>query len=355
MLGALGIGAGIALANSIRHRAINHSEADTNADLRGQVVLITGGSRGLGLAMAQEFAKLGCKIAICARHDMELDAAREKLRGQGADVLAVRCDVSSRGDVEHLIREVRSRFGRIDILINNAGVIRVAPVQNMTLQDFEQSMGVMFWGVVYPTLMVLDEMKQRRSGRIVTIASIGGKVSIPHLLPYCSAKFAAVGFSEGLRAELAPHGVKVVTIAPGLMRTGSYRNAEFKGHQRAEAAWFSLSASLPSISMDATRAARQIVTAVRQGQSEKILSTQANLLARANGAFPGALPSILGLLNRFLPSGTDDRESTMTGADAERQSGEIVQFLMKLGKKAADKFNERPSSAQAEQPAPTRA
>src|SRR5439155_11331763 len=119
---------------------------------------------------------------------------------------------------------VRSRFGQIDILVNNAGVIKVGPLDTMAVEDFEKAVAVMFWGVVYPTLAVLPEMRRRRSGRIAAITSIGGKVSVPHLLPYCCAKFAAVGFCEGLRAELAPYGIRVTTVVPGLMRTGSHRN-----------------------------------------------------------------------------------------------------------------------------------
>jgi short-subunit dehydrogenase len=201
-------------------------------------------------------------------------------------------------------------------------------------------MGTMFWGTVYPTLLVIDEMKQRRSGRITMITSIGGKVSVPHLVPYCCAKFAAVGFAEGLRAELAQYGVKVITIAPGLMRTGSYRNAEFKGRQSSEAAWFSVSASLPGISMDAARAARQIVGAIRRGQSEKVLSTQASLLARVNGAVPGFIPDVLGLVNRLLPAGTDDRESVRTAGQLEAARGDFFRMLTTLGRKAGQRLNE---------------
>src|SRR5450759_4776995 len=119
----------------------------------------------------------------------------------------------------------------------------------MEVAYFELAMDVMYWGVLYPTLAVLPQMREHKRGRIVNITSIGGKVSIPHLLPYNSAKFAAVGLSEGLRAELAMDGVTVTTIVPGLMRTGSHINAYFKGKQEREYTWFALGASLPVISM----------------------------------------------------------------------------------------------------------
>jgi len=340
--GAAGVAAAIAARSATRPRA---------ADMRGDVVLITGGSRGLGLAMAREFARLGCRIAICARSVEELEAARASLIDLGAEVAAIPCDITNNDQVLELVRRVRTRFGRIDTLVNNAGIIRVAPIENMTLRDFEEAMAVMFWGVVYPTLAVLPEMRERGRGRIAAITSIGGKVSVPHLLPYCCAKFAAVAFCEGLRAEMAQHGVKVTTIAPGLMRTGSYRKAEFKGKQHHEAAWFSLAATLPFVSMGAERAARQVVRAIRLGESEKILTTQATLMARFNGAFPGLVPDMLGAVNRFLPGTTADRESILTGAEAEASQGGLFRAFTTLGRRAARRLNEesRPMSTASSQ------
>jgi short-subunit dehydrogenase len=292
------------------------------------------------LALARELARVGSKIAICARDHDELESARSILEREGAEVLAALCDVSHKDQVDVLVRDVRARFGRIGILINNAGIIRVAPVENVTIEDFEQALAVMFWGVVYPTLAVLDDMRERRAGRIATIASIGGKVSVPHLLPYCCAKFATVGFCEGLRAEMSRYGVKVTVIAPGLMRTGSHLQAEFKGNKEAEAAWFSLGATLPLISMSAERAARQIVAAIRRGQAEKILSTQATLLARVNGLLPGLVPNLLGFASRLLPAGTDDRQSVRAGSEIELQSGLLFKAFTTLGRRAADRLNE---------------
>jgi NAD(P)-dependent dehydrogenase (short-subunit alcohol dehydrogenase family) len=103
---------------------------------------------------------------------------------------------------------------RIDLLVNNAGEIQAGPLESMALEDFERALRIMFWGTVYPTWTVLPQMRERQSGRIVNITSIGAKVAVPHLLPYTCAKFAMIGFSEGLRAELAGKGIQVVTIAP---------------------------------------------------------------------------------------------------------------------------------------------
>lgn len=331
LLGGVGLGLGIA---SVLLRGRTYS-------LRGKTVLITGGSRGLGLALAREFARAHCRIAICARSEEELENASRSMATDGTEVLTVVCDVTDPSSVQRLIEMVRSRFGQIDILVNNAGIISVAPVENTTVTDFERAMAVMFWGVLYTTFAVLPEMKARGEGRIATITSIGGKISVPHLLPYSCAKFAAVAFSEGLRAEMARYGVKVTTIAPGLMRTGSHLKAEFKGRQVEEATWFGLSATTPLVAMNATRAARQIVAAIQRGKSEKILSTQASMMARLNAACPGLMPNLLGIVNRLLPLPTNDQESMSTGEQAIRAGNHWLQTAAALGHRSAKQFNQQ--------------
>jgi NAD(P)-dependent dehydrogenase (short-subunit alcohol dehydrogenase family) len=316
--------------------------------LAGKVVLITGGSRGLGLALAREFAASGCRVAICARDTEELKRARADLESRGADALALRCDVTDLGQVDGMVGATLEHYGQIDVLVNNAGHIQVGPVQEMTLQDFEQAMDVMFWGVLYPTRAVLPHMIERHSGRIVNITSVGGKVAVPHLLPYDCAKFAATGFSQGLRAELAAEGIKVVTIAPGLMRTGSYRNAWFKGDAEREASWFGVSASLPGITMDGARAARQIVRATERGEAERVLTVSANLLSQFHGLFPGATADILGFINQHVlpaaqPRGRQNHQGnghahSTRGADTQAMHSSVLSALMILGRMAARRY-----------------
>lgn len=315
------------------------------ADLTDQVVLITGGSRGLGFLLSQLFAEEGCRIAICARDETELEWALRDLERVGAPVLAVPCDISDQAQVEAFIDEVTNAFGGVDILVNNAGIIQVGPLDSMTIDDFRAAMDIMYWGVVYPTLAVLPQMLWRGQGNIVNITSIGGKVSVPHLLPYCSAKFAAVGFSEGLRSELSGSGVTVTTIVPGLMRTGSHLNAFFKSQYRDEFTWFSMGASLPFISMDAERAARQIIHAMKRGEAERTLSLPANLLARFHGLFPGATADIAGLVNRFILPEPDGAGPAMVPgkiAQAEMESPrrEAVRVLTTMGRDAAERLNQ---------------
>jgi NAD(P)-dependent dehydrogenase (short-subunit alcohol dehydrogenase family) len=270
--------------------------------LTGQVAIVTGSSRGLGLLVAKELAREGCRLVICSRDPIELERARHHLVVGGADVLAAVCDVSKATDVDRLVAETLAHFGRIDILVNNAGIIHVAPVQSLGLSDFEKAMSVSFWGTVHTALAVLPHMRARRSGRIVNVTSIGGKVAVPHLLPYDCAKFAAVGFSEGLTAELARDGITVTTIVPGLMRTGSYRQAQVGGNEASERRWFSLAARLPGLAMSPRRAARQIVGAAKRRRTEQVIGVPARLLRIAHALFPRVVSRLLAQTNRLLPA-----------------------------------------------------
>ncbi|MFL5628103.1 MAG: SDR family NAD(P)-dependent oxidoreductase [Ktedonobacteraceae bacterium] len=308
-------------------------------DLQGQVVLITGGSRGLGLALAEEFARQGARLVLCSRSNEELSRAQEHLTQWGADVLAIPCDVADPEQVQSLIDQASEHYGQIDILVNNAGIISVGPIQTMTRKDFEDAMDIMFWGTYNTTMAILPQMLQRRSGHITNITSIGGKVSIPHLLPYASAKFAAVGFSQGLRAELAKEGIKVTTIVPGLMRTGSHVNVTLKGNKHQEEyIAFSILDTLPFTSISVRSAAKQIVAATRRGSAEVVLSIQAQVLAYFHGIFPGTTSNIMALTNRFLPSGADAGTESHTGKESETPLTQS--FLTVLGQKAARRYNE---------------
>jgi NAD(P)-dependent dehydrogenase (short-subunit alcohol dehydrogenase family) len=311
-------------------------------DLYGAVAIVTGGSRGLGFLLARELAREGARLAICARDPDELERARQDLERRGAEVIAIRCDVADPEAARTLVEETERRLGPIDVLINNASIIQVAPIEAVGVKEFQQALAVNFWGTVHPTLAVLPRMRARRRGRIVNITSIGGKVSVPHLLPYGAAKFAALGFSEGLAAEVAKDGVRVITVVPGLMRTGSYLHAEFEGKAPAEFTWFALGSTLPGVSMDAERAARRIVRAIQHGDLEPILSLPAQLLARVHGLFPGFVVGVLGLVNRLLPR-AEGRGAPARGLELQRAAGSgALRVVTSLGRAAARRFHQYP-------------
>ena len=203
-------------------------------DFNGKTVVITGGSRGLGLVMAKQFAQEGANVAICARDQTELDSAQDDLRLLGKDIFTYACDLTDKTQVEQFIAAVGQVLGPVDVLVNNAGTIIVTPLENATEADFRDAMDTNFWSAFFTVNAVLPQMRARKAGRIVNISSFGGKVAVPHLAPYSVSKFALAGYSEGLRSELLKDGIYVTTICPGLIRTGSPRNAIFKGQNEKE-------------------------------------------------------------------------------------------------------------------------
>jgi len=314
------------------------------ADLHGQVALITGGSRGLGLALAEELAAQGCRLAICARDAEELERAAEKLHSQGTQVLTIVCDVTDREQVAAMLRQVIAHYGALDLLIANAGIITVAPVQALKLEDFDRVMAVNFEGVLNTAMAVLPHMERQGRGRIAVISSLGGKVSVPHLLPYSCAKFAAAGFAAGLRAEVARSGITVTAVFPSLMRTGSHVQAEFGGDQPAEYEWFALGASAPyPVSSSAARAARMIVGAIRRGDAECIFPFTAMIAARSSSLFPAATAAILSRANQILPDTTvpPSQNRFVKGAEIkDAASNPVRDAATVLGTRAAETLNQ---------------
>ncbi|HEY3495310.1 MAG TPA: SDR family oxidoreductase, partial [Polyangiaceae bacterium] len=308
--------------------------------LAGKNVLLTGGSRGLGLEMARVLVAKGAHVALVARDAAALERAAALLRERarpGTRIFAETCDVSEPGAIATLLDRVRARLGPVDVLVNDAGVIQVGPLDSMRLEDFERAMRVHYFAPLELMLGVREDMRARGGGRIVNVASIGGVISVPHLLPYSGSKFALVGLSRGMRAELAADGIVVTTVVPGLMRTGSPRNALFKGEHRKEYAWFKLADSLPIASMSSRRAARRIVRALESGEPEIVLGWAARAAALASGLAPGLVASALGLVHRLLPSGDDPTERR----GSECESNLVPRALTVLTDRAAIRNNER--------------
>jgi len=289
-----------------------------------KVVLISGGSRGLGLVLARQLARESARIALLARNADELARAKADLEPRGAEVLTVQCDLTDRAQIASAVETVIAHFGSIDVLINNAGVIEVGPLTHMVRADFERSIATHFWAPYELIMLVRSQMAERGGGRIVNISSIGGKVAVPHLAPYVTGKFALTGFSDSARAELAAENIRVTTVAPGMMRTGSHVNARFKGNHAAEFAWFSFSNGLPLLSMSAERAADKIIAACRRGQPSLILTFGARLAIASNVIAPNLTGSAMKLANRFLPSpATAEGDELRTGWQSRQRSANI--------------------------------
>jgi NAD(P)-dependent dehydrogenase (short-subunit alcohol dehydrogenase family) len=273
------------------------------------VVLITGSSRGLGFALAQRYGRSGAKLILTARNPDELAHARNALFARNAiqsldDVLLIPADLTDAAQATSLIDQAIHHFGRIDILINNAGIIEVGPVEDQPLAAYRRAMATNFFAALHTTHAALPHLLHRRPGAgdaaIVNIASIGGKFAMPHMLPYVSSKFALVGFSQGLHAELRHKGIRVTTVCPGLMRSGGEAHANFTGQIKKEQRWFNLAAKTPILAASVSRAANKIFNAVAAGRAEITITPQAWLAARIAGMAPATTQYLASLTNQLL-------------------------------------------------------
>lgn len=290
--------------------------------------------------MATDLAKRGHDVAICARDAETLEQAAKELRVHGGTVLPITCDVTDADEVQAFVAEVTGALGRIDVAIHVAGVIQVGPLEAATREHFESSINIMLWGPINMALAVLPGMRERGSGRIGVVTSIGGKLSPPRLLPYATAKFGAVGFTEGLSAELAGTGITATTLVPGLMRTGSHGQAQFFGDATKQYAWFGPAASLPLLSMDAEKAAAKMVDAVLKGKRVALVSVLSHVASRAHGLAPNLTVRLNQGLSLLLPRGTSSE--TVSGDEARKdlKPDGIVSKLTAMGDRAAARFHE---------------
>jgi NAD(P)-dependent dehydrogenase (short-subunit alcohol dehydrogenase family) len=306
LLLAAAAGAGAAARQAAKKRRFS---------FRNKVALVTGGSRGLGLALARELATEGACLALVARKSEELERAAVELRKSGATVLTLAADLTSEEEVSQLVLATVERFGRIDVLINNAGIMQVGPFDTMSPKDYEEAMDIHYWAPLRLVLECLPHLRVRPEARIVNIASIGGVVAAPHMLPYSGSKFALVGLSEGMRSELAAEGILVTTVCPGLMRTGSVRQVNFKGEAEKEKTWFALAASAPLLSVSVETAARKIVEAARVGRPFLTFTPLARLGIPFHALMPNLTSRILGLVSRLLPRSSGVGSRAIKGSE----------------------------------------
>jgi short-subunit dehydrogenase len=269
--------------------------------LHGKVALITGGSRGLGFEIARQMCAQEGKVAILARDPEELGRAQTRLASTGGEALTIQCDLLDGNQIQSAVQQTLQHFGKIDILINNAGIIEIGPFEHMRLEDFDRAMRVHLWAPLILIQQILPEMR-KRGGRIVNISSIGGKIAVPHMAPYSASKFALTGFSDAIRSELARDNIYVTTVTPGMMRTGSHIYATFKGDHSAEYKWFEMSNKLPLVSISAERAARKILSACRKGKPALVMPWTAHFIIAANAIFPNLTGRVMKMVNALLPA-----------------------------------------------------
>lgn len=300
---ALGGAASWAAARALRHRRA--------VSFRDRVAVVSGGSRGLGLLVARRLVSEGGRVALLARTEADLDGALADLAWRDGEAIAVPCDVRDRGGVDAAVAEVVDRLGPPSVLLHNAGVIDVGPEGHLAEEDYRRSLDVHFWGGYYLTEAVRPHL--RDGARVGYVSSIAGRLAAPHLASYSVGKHALVGYADAMRAELAPAGVRVTTITPGLLRTGSHPNAHTKGDHEAEYAWFATADANPLLSMDGDRAADKVVDALRHGDAALTLTLPAKLGAALDGVAPGVVGGVAKLAARLLPDavgpGGDERRT----------------------------------------------
>ena len=267
---------------------------------RDKVALVTGGSRGLGLEVARQICGRGGKVALIARDFDELARAKTDLDRFATEVLTIQCDLLETAQIQSAVQQTLQRFGKIDILINNAGIIEIGPIEHMQLKDFDRAMRLHFWAPFILYLLVTPCMRAN-GGRIVNISSIGGRIAVPHMAAYSASKFALTGFSDAIRAELARDNIFVTTVTPGLMRTGSQIHAKFKGDHSAEYKWFDWSSKIPFASISVERAARKILNACQRGKPALVMPCSAYFIIAANALFPNLTARVMKIVNRSMP------------------------------------------------------
>ena len=309
-------------------------------DFNGRVVVISGGSRGLGLCIAREFAHEGAQLALLARDENELNTAKTQLEAMGARVLTVVADVTDPHDNTTAIKRVVEHFGGIDVLINNAGIIQVGPFENMLDSDFKAAIDLHIWAPLRLTRAALPFLKRSGQGRIVNIASVGGLIAMPHMAPYAVSKFGMVGLSDALRNELAKDKIKVTTVCPGPIRTGSHVAAKFKGQQEKEYRMFKTAAGVPGGAVSAAGAARAILDAARFGDPHLTFPFPMFWGAILYRALPNFAGAILGLVSNLLPGPTPGDAGNKTIAGAQMEAKVATSKLTELADKAVAQNNE---------------
>ncbi len=279
---------------------------ETKESLFDKNIIITGGSRGLGFALAQEAVRQGANVILLARTKEELEKAQLMLRqsNEYSRVEVFVCDVTDKNQLHAIIDAIIIKFKTIDIVINNAGQIIVGPFESMSESDFRKQMDLHMFAVLNMTQILYPHFKENKKGHIVNICSIGGRVAVPHMLPYDASKFALSGLSQGLAAELQKDNITVTTVYPSLMKTGSPIQAQFKGNQKNEFTWFATSDYMPGISMPADMAAKKIIQGIKEKRTEIIFSTIGKARLYGSLLFPELMRWTMSILNSLMPTNT---------------------------------------------------
>ncbi len=273
--------------------------------LAGKNALVTGGTRGLGFAVARVLVEKGAHVAIVAPSASEVVRAIDDLRqspgGSSARIVGQSCDLRDGQAIVAMVEAVRAKIGPVDVLVNGPGSIEIGPLDAMTFEDFDEAMKLHAFAPLRTMLAVRDGMRARGGGRIANIAAVSGVGAWARGLSHPASRFALVGLSHRMRAELARHGIRVSTIAPGLVGAGSPRRASLMGDHDREYGWFAVADTLPLVSMDLDHAARRVVRAIERGEGHVVMGLPARVAALVEALAPGLVAEAMTLASEFLP------------------------------------------------------
>lgn len=326
--------AGLYYSSLLKHKNFN-----------GKSVVITGGSRGLGLSLAWNFLDRGASdITLIARDEKELNRAKSILLRQFpvANVLTQVCDVTDSKQLATAIDRAIINMKSIDILVNNAGSMLVAPFTSTEQADYEAQMKLHLYAVVNSTQLILPHFNRRGGGQILNICSMGGKVAVPHMIPYDASKFALAGFSQGVAAELAPFNISVTTAYPLPMRTGSPIQAVFKGNHEREFKWFETIDNLPILSMGADEAAKKILDGLADKKTEVLLAPVAKIRNIFAAIFPETFNAFMSFVAGRLPKGDSMIRRTGHESSREFKKSLLLKPLQARSEKSQEMYNQTP-------------
>jgi len=260
-------------------------------NFRDRAVLITGASSGIGEDIAQALGRFGAQIGLIARRKTKLQELADRIAAQGGRALPLACDVSRRSEVSEAVHRAANAFGKVDIVINSAGVLIPAHTEDARIEDLDAMMRTNFYGTVHMIQAVLPLMREAGAGQIVNIASLAGRRGFSPIGGYSATKFAVVGFTEALRMELVGSGITVSLVMPGLIDTPMAEGAVSSDDNLS---------SLPKLAMPVNWVTWAIIAVLMFGLSEIGVPPGASTMQKLSAFFPGTTDLMLNLGSRML-------------------------------------------------------